>query len=111
MSRRTSVRYQTEKYLLRAEKLYNMYLSPEMRSFHELVRISKPPFSLFNLQLQTHVDRECTVERNISDLYKYKVVKVIGSGMLTLHAELQQLFFVKVRSCRCNNLMVNGIFR
>lgn len=36
-TRRTSVRYKIEKYLLRAEKIYNMHLSPEMRSFRELV--------------------------------------------------------------------------
>lgn len=103
VNRRTSVRYKTEKYLLRAEKIYNMHLSPEMRSFHELVcnfYSCSYLFSRSTYLLQTQVERECTVDRHISDLYKYKVVKVIGSGMLTLHSDLQQLFFVKVY-CNC----------
>jgi hypothetical protein len=36
------------------------------------------------------------IQRPISDLYKYKVVRIIASGMLVLHSELQQLFYIKV---------------
>lgn len=37
VERRTMIRHKTEKYLLRAEKIYNVYLSPEMKNLHELV--------------------------------------------------------------------------
>lgn len=30
--RKQMVRYKTEKYLIRAEKLYNMYLAPEVKN-------------------------------------------------------------------------------
>lgn len=35
--RREKVRQKVERYLLRAEKIYNMYLSPEIRQINEIV--------------------------------------------------------------------------
>lgn len=78
--RKQLVRYKKQKYMLRAEKLYNMYLAPEVRN-------------LTNISEQSE---EVLPSRPMSDLYKYKVMKVIGSGMLVIHSELQQVFYIKV---------------
>ncbi|XP_064211866.1 ribosomal protein S6 kinase delta-1 isoform X2 [Tribolium castaneum] len=83
--RRQIVRYKTDKYLLRAEKIYNMHLAPEVQS---LKRITESE--------ENGQNADQYVQRPISDLYKYKVVRVIASGMLVLHSELQQLFYIKV---------------
>jgi hypothetical protein len=32
------VRYKTEKYLIRAEKIYNMYLTSEIQNLRQIVR-------------------------------------------------------------------------
>ncbi|KAJ3648539.1 hypothetical protein Zmor_020334 [Zophobas morio] len=83
--RRQMVRYKTDKYLIRAEKIYNMYLATEVQNLKQITK---------NEDTRKHDDRY--LQRPISDLYKYKVVRVIASGMLVLHAELQQLFYIKV---------------
>ncbi|KAL1501633.1 hypothetical protein ABEB36_006928 [Hypothenemus hampei] len=81
--RKRLVRYKTEKYLIKAEKIYNMYLAPEIK----------------DLQLQTTEETEngSVIKGPLYNLYKYKVIKIIStSGMLVLHSEEQQLYFVKV---------------
>ncbi|CAH0550105.1 unnamed protein product [Brassicogethes aeneus] len=78
--RKQLVRYKTEKYLLRAEKIYNMYLAEEVK----------------NLRQQEEALVEPQLNREVMDLYKYKVIKVICNGMLVLHSDTQQLFYVKV---------------
>lgn len=35
--RRVTIKYKIEKYLLRAEKIYNLYLSPEMKAIQKQV--------------------------------------------------------------------------
>ncbi|XP_018571018.1 ribosomal protein S6 kinase delta-1 isoform X2 [Anoplophora glabripennis] len=77
---RQMVRYKANKYLIRAEKIFNMYLAPEVK----------------NLQLVEETPEQATTKRPLFDLYKFKVVKIISSGMLVLHSELQQLFYIKV---------------
>lgn len=37
IERREQVRFKVERYLLRAEKIYNLYLSPEIKQINELV--------------------------------------------------------------------------
>jgi hypothetical protein len=83
--RRQMVRYKTEKYLIRAEKIYNMYLTSEIQNLRQIAEAEESP-----------QNEELHVQRPISDLYKYKVVRIIASGMLVLHSELQQLFYIKV---------------
>lgn len=39
---------------------------------------------------------EATPTYPISDLHKYKVIKIVYPGMLVLHSELQQPYYVKV---------------
>ncbi|KAJ8925910.1 hypothetical protein NQ315_009762 [Exocentrus adspersus] len=78
--RKQMVRYKTNKYLIRAEKLYNMYLAPEIK----------------NIQVSNETAEQTTTKRPLFDLYKFKVVKIVGTGMLVLHSELQQLFYIKV---------------
>lgn len=47
--------------------------------------------------LQLNVEKHApTTEQVVLELYKYKVIKVVGSGMLVLHSDLQQPYFVKV---------------
>ncbi|RZC38223.1 ribosomal protein S6 kinase delta-1, partial [Asbolus verrucosus] len=84
--RRQMVHYKTEKYLIRAEKIYNMYLSSEIKNLKQIAETEE----------EDHQKDEHCIQRPISDLYKYKVVKIVGSGMLVLHSELQQLFYIKV---------------
>ncbi|XP_044263712.1 ribosomal protein S6 kinase delta-1 isoform X2 [Tribolium madens] len=83
--RRQVVRYKTDKYLLRAEKIYNMHLAPEVQSLKQITESE-----------ENGQNPDQYVQRPISELYKYKVVRVIASGMLVLHSELQQLFYIKV---------------
>lgn len=81
--RRQLVKYKMDKYKIRAEKIYNMFLSPEIK----------------NLQFTTEPEEEeeHTVKRPLFDLYKYKVVKIINNtGILVLHSELQKLFYIKI---------------
>lgn len=54
--------------------------------------ITMSPF----IQTQEEEEKQTTVKQLLFDLYKYKVVKIISSGMLALHSELQQLFYIKV---------------
>ncbi|CAG9764913.1 unnamed protein product [Ceutorhynchus assimilis] len=81
--RKQMVKYKTEKYLIRAEKIYNMYLAPEIRDL--------------NLQKKEQIDEPKIVKGPLYNLYKYKVIKIISpSGMLVLHSERQQLYYIKV---------------
>lgn len=98
--RRMTVRYDIQKYLLRAEKIYNMHLSPEIRNFQEIVSVDLIVIQFFfSILFQMKVEKQAPVvpQQIISELYKYKVIKVVGSGMLVLHSELHQPYFVKVR--------------
>lgn len=85
IDRRQMVRFKTEKYLLRAEKLYNLYLSPDVQIFQKIAKENT---------------EEC-IHSPISELYKYKVIKVIDSGMMVLHTETQLFYFVKVIHKTC----------
>ncbi|CAG9863559.1 unnamed protein product [Phyllotreta striolata] len=78
--RKQLVRYKVNKYRLRAEKIYNMYLSPEIK---EIELITKP-------------SEEDVSKRPLFDLYKFNVVKIINSVILVLHTELQKLFYMKI---------------
>ncbi|XP_050297155.1 ribosomal protein S6 kinase delta-1 isoform X2 [Anthonomus grandis grandis] len=81
--RRQMVRYKTEKYLIRAERIYNMYLAPEVKELQ--------------LQQQEPVQKPNVMKGPLYNLYKYKVIKIISStGMLALHSEQQQLYYIKV---------------
>ncbi|KAL3276204.1 hypothetical protein HHI36_020922 [Cryptolaemus montrouzieri] len=80
--RRRLVKYKTEKYLLRAEKLYNIYLAPEMKSLSTIFQESE--------------EKSKEQRPAMSDLYKYNVVRIIDSGMLVVHSDSQRLFYVKV---------------
>ncbi|KAH1006400.1 ribosomal protein S6 kinase delta-1 isoform X2 [Dendroctonus ponderosae] len=81
--RRRMVRYRTEKYLIRAEKIFNMHLAPEVKEL--------------NLQKGEPLAKPLVLKGPLYNLYKYKVIKIVSSsGMLALHCELQQLFFIKV---------------
>lgn len=44
IDRKEMVRFKIEKYLLRAEKIYNMYLSSEIRNINQFVSIAKHLF-------------------------------------------------------------------
>ncbi|KAI4468772.1 ribosomal protein s6 kinase [Holotrichia oblita] len=83
--RREKVRQKVERYLLRAEKIYNLYLSPEIRQINEITKSVS----------------QSTEQKPLAELYKYKAIKIIESGMLVLHAETQELFFVKVIHKTC----------
>ncbi|XP_028141296.1 ribosomal protein S6 kinase delta-1 [Diabrotica virgifera virgifera] len=79
--RRQLVKYKMDKYKIRAEKIYNMYLAPEIK----------------NLQLLNRPVEEDPFKKPLFDLYKFKAVKIIdGKGILVLHSELQKLFYIKV---------------
>ncbi|CAH1102840.1 unnamed protein product [Psylliodes chrysocephalus] len=78
--RKQLVKYKINKYRIRADKIYNMHLSPEIKS----------------LEVMNESIEEDTSKRPLFDLYKFKVVKIIHSGILVLHSELQKLFYVKV---------------
>ncbi|KAF7279668.1 hypothetical protein GWI33_006832 [Rhynchophorus ferrugineus] len=81
--RKRMVKYKTEKYLIRAEKIYNMYLAPEVR---DLMSSKK-----------AEVDKPNIIKGPLFNLYKYKVIKIISpSGMLVLHSENQQIYYIKV---------------
>ncbi|KAF5275098.1 hypothetical protein FQA39_LY07035 [Lamprigera yunnana] len=82
--RKDMIRRKIEKYLLRAEKIYNLHLSLESKTIQNYVP-ERQNFTSNDLLNQSE-----------SDLYNYKVVKVIGSGMLVLHMVSQKLFYVKV---------------
>ncbi|XP_022907278.1 ribosomal protein S6 kinase-like 1 isoform X2 [Onthophagus taurus] len=78
--RRQLVRFKIEKYLLRAEKIYNVYLSPEMKSIQELSK-----------------QEELTIpQKPLTELYKFKAIRIIENGILVMHTETQELFFIKV---------------
>lgn len=54
-----TVRYDIQKYSVRAEKIYNMYLSPEVRNFQEIVSYYLLYyFFITNMQLQMTVERK-----------------------------------------------------
>ncbi|XP_056646737.1 ribosomal protein S6 kinase delta-1 isoform X1 [Diorhabda sublineata] len=80
--RRQLVKYKVDKYKIHAEKIYNMYLSPEIK----------------DLQFTTEPEEEeHPIKRPLFDLYKYKVVKILNNtGILVLHSELQKLFYIKI---------------
>lgn len=43
------------------------------------------------------MDRPSVIKGPLYNLYKYKVIKIISNnGMLVLHSEQQQLYYVKV---------------
>lgn len=46
--------------------------------------------------LKVRSDIQGTVQKPSAELYKYKAIKIIESGMLVIHSETQELFFVKV---------------
>ncbi|GJQ76643.1 hypothetical protein Trydic_g15503 [Trypoxylus dichotomus] len=78
--RREKVRFKVDRYLLRAEKIYNMYLSPEIRQINEI----------------SQSESQNTIQKPLAELYKYKAIKIIESGMLVIHSDTQELSFVKV---------------
>lgn len=81
--RKRMVRYKTEKYLNRAEKIYNMYLAPEVRN-------------LYTERLEEK-EKPNVVKGPLFNLFKYKVIKIISfSGMLVLDSEQQQSYYIKV---------------
>uniref|UniRef100_A0AB74UL61 Ribosomal protein S6 kinase delta n=1 Tax=Euwallacea interjectus TaxID=321055 RepID=A0AB74UL61_9CUCU len=81
--RRQMVRYKTNKYLIRAERIYNMYLAPEIRDLH--------------LHRGEEKDKPNIIKGPLYNLYKYKVIKIISqNGMLVLHSEQQKIYYVKV---------------
>lgn len=84
VERKDMIRHKIEKYLLRAEKIYNLHLSLESKRIQNYMSLNQVE------------DSNDVVTQSESDLYNYKVVKVIGSGMLVLHAGSQKLFYVKV---------------
>ncbi|KAF5294977.1 hypothetical protein FQR65_LT10620 [Abscondita terminalis] len=84
VERKDMIRHKIEKYLLRAEKIYNLHLSIESKRIQNYMSFNQ------------HEDKNDVSNQSESDLYNYKVVKVIGSGMLVLHAGSQKLFYVKV---------------
>lgn len=54
----------------------------------------------FLFQRQDDTDRPNIVKGPLYNLYKYKVIKIISSsGMLVLHSELQQIYYIKVKEC------------
>ncbi|KAK5647697.1 hypothetical protein RI129_002589 [Pyrocoelia pectoralis] len=94
------IRHKIEKYLLRAEKIFNLYLSRESQAVRNY---TQPSVNLSN---------DYVTKQSESDLYNYKLLRVIGSGMLVLHAGSQQLYYIKViqkTSKFCNDkLMLPG---
>lgn len=81
--RKKIARYKTEKSLIQAEKIFNMHLAPEVKDLL--------------LQKQTQTERPNIIKGPLFNLYKYKVIKIISaSGMLVLHCENQQLYYIKV---------------
>ena len=50
--RRVTIKYKIEKYLLRAEKIYNLYLSPEMKAIHMQEQVFDFVFRLCKLFLR-----------------------------------------------------------
>ncbi|KAB0804546.1 hypothetical protein PPYR_01516 [Photinus pyralis] len=78
------IRHKIEKYLLRAEKIFNLYLSRESQTVRNY---TQPTGDLTN---------DDTTKQSESELYNYKVLRTIGCGMLVLHIGSQQLYYVKV---------------
>ncbi|GLV39732.1 uncharacterized protein CBL_08202 [Carabus blaptoides fortunei] len=83
VKRRQIIRHNVEKYLLRAEKIYNLHLSPEITQLKNLCKISTETSSF-------------SIRRPIEDLLHYKVLKIIQSGMVVLHKKEHNVFYLKV---------------
>lgn len=82
-NRRQMVKYQIEKYILRAEKIYHLHLSPEMTQIKNICKNSYD-ITLYN------------IKRPIEDLINFKVLKLIGNGMVVLHRKEHNVFYMKV---------------
>lgn len=71
------VRYKTEKYLIRAEKIHNMYLSTEMKNLKQLVKarlpIIKSQYIIFRQKLKLLVNM---MKAAYNDQYQiYTIIK------------------------------------
>ncbi|XP_045464263.1 ribosomal protein S6 kinase delta-1 [Harmonia axyridis] len=80
--KKRSIQHRIELCCLRAERLYNMYLSPEVKNL-----LSK---------VDPVIKRSSIQKPAISEIYKYNVIRKEESGMLVLHPDTQKKFYVKV---------------
>ncbi|XP_044749701.1 ribosomal protein S6 kinase delta-1 [Coccinella septempunctata] len=67
---------------LRTERVYNMYLAPEVKDLR--------------IQSESVIKRDSIQKQAISDIYRYNVLRKVDSGMLVLYADTQKTFYVKV---------------